>query len=145
MSARDDLRSHGRLDLMSAVSNSGQVKILSSLRRALTHSSMTRFVLLAVIFTVAMLTGCPKQTTTTVAGTEDEMVDQLSAQLEELRTRSDLTCKDFCSVKDKACGLSRQTCDIAAKSPDRNDFQKKCVTSQEDCAKFGESCSSCPK
>ncbi len=62
---------------------------------------MNRLALLAVIFAVAMLTGCPKQTTTTVAGSEDEMVDQLSAQLEELRT-----------------------CDIAAKSPDRNDFQK---------------------
>jgi hypothetical protein len=104
---------------------------------------MNRLAILAMSFAVACLTGCPKQAVTTVAGTEDEMVDQLSAQLEELRTRSDLTCKDFCSVRERACGLSKETCDIAAKSPDRNDFQKKCVTSQEDCAKFSESCSSC--
>lgn len=108
---------------------------------------MNRLVLFAcaLLLSIAGLTGCPKTTTTTVAGTDDEMIDQLSAQLEELRTRSDLTCKDFCQVKDKACGLSKQTCDIAGKAPDRADFQKKCVTSQEDCAKFGESCSGCPK
>ncbi|MBL8917599.1 MAG: hypothetical protein JNJ54_01965 [Myxococcaceae bacterium] len=99
----------------------------------------------ALALTFALLAGCPKQTTTTVAGSDDEMIDQLSAQLEELRTRGDLTCKDFCQVKEKACALSKQTCDIAAKAPDRNDFQKKCVTSQEDCAKFGESCAGCPK
>jgi len=101
--------------------------------------------LLALALILGALAGCPKATTTTVAGTDDEMIDQLSAQLEELRTRSDLTCNDFCSVKDKACGLSTKTCDIAAKSPDRADFQKKCVTSQEDCAKFNESCSGCAK
>lgn len=108
---------------------------------------MTRLALLglAVSFALATLPGCPKQTTTTVAGTDDEKVDQLSAQLEELRTRTDLSCTDFCSVKEKACGLSRQTCDIATKAPERNDFQQKCVTSQEDCARFGESCSSCKK
>ncbi|MBE2249491.1 MAG: hypothetical protein IAE78_08065 [Myxococcus sp.] len=106
---------------------------------------MNRLALFAFLVSIATLTGCPRQTTTTVAGTDDEMVDQLSAQLEELRTRTDLTCKDFCSVKAKACALSKQTCDIAAKAPDRNDFQQKCVTSQEDCAKFGESCASCAK
>lgn len=122
------------------------VKFLSSPYGPLTHCRMNRLVLLACgLLSIAALTGCPKTTTTTVAGTDDEMIDQLSAQLEELRTRSDITCKDFCQVKDKACGLSKQTCDIAGKSPDRADFQKKCVTSQEDCAKFGESCSSCPK
>lgn len=107
---------------------------------------MTRLpLLLALAVLVGALAGCPRNTTTTVAGTDDEMIDQLSAQLEELRTRTDLTCKDFCSVKDKACGLSTKTCDIAAKAPDRADFQKKCVTSQEDCAKFNESCSGCAK
>lgn len=123
------------------------MKFLSGEVNAFTHSAMIRLARLgcALLFALGVLSGCPKQTTTTIAGTDDEMMDQLSAQLEELRTRSDLTCKDFCSVKDKACGLSKQTCDIAGKAPDRADFQKKCVTSQEDCAKFGESCSSCPK
>lgn len=93
----------------------------------------------------ALLMGCPKQTTTTVAGTDDEMMDQLSAQLEELRTRTDIACADSCNLKSKVCGLSKQTCDIAGKAPERADFQKKCVTSQEDCAKFNESCSSCAK
>jgi hypothetical protein len=91
------------------------------------------------------LLACPKAAPTTVAGTDDEIVDQLSAQLEELRTKTDATCADFCSLKNKACGLSQQTCDIAAKAPDRADFQKKCVTSQEECAKFGESCAGCTK
>ncbi len=101
--------------------------------------------LFCLVAALTALSGCPKATTTTVAGTDDEMMDQLSAQLEELRTRTDLTCKDFCSLKDKACGLSTKTCDIAGKAPERADFQKKCVSSQEECAKFNESCSGCPK
>lgn len=91
------------------------------------------------------LAGCPKQTTTTVAGSDDEMMDQISAQLEELRTKTDLSCKDNCGLKDKSCGLSKTACEIAGRAPDRADFQKKCVTSQEDCAKFGEACSTCAK
>lgn len=104
---------------------------------------MTKFILSLLVG--ALLIGCPKQTTTTVAGSDDEMMDQLSAQLEELRTRTDLSCKDSCGLKDKVCGLSKQTCDIGSRAPDRADFQKKCVTSQEDCAKFNEACSSCAK
>ena len=100
---------------------------------------------LAACAALLLLAGCPRQAVTPVAGTDDEVMDQVAAQLEELRTRTDATCKDFCSLKDKACGLSTQACAIAGKAPERADFQKKCVTSQEDCAKFNESCSACPR
>jgi hypothetical protein len=123
------------------------VKFLWVPAPAFTHGVMTSFVrlTLASLAALVLLAGCPKQAVTTVAGSDDEVMDQIAAQLEELRTRTDATCKDFCSLKDKACGLSKQACDVAGKAPDRADFQKKCVTSQEDCAKFNESCSSCPK
>jgi hypothetical protein len=120
------------------------VKFLWGCIVAFTHGVMNRLVF-AALAALFVFTACPKQTVTTIAGSDDEVMDQIAAQLEELRTRTDVTCKDFCSLKDKACGLSKQACDIAGKLPDRNDFQKKCVTSQEDCAKFNESCSGCAK
>jgi hypothetical protein len=88
---------------------------------------------------------CPKAVTTTVMGSDDEMMDQYSAQLEELRTRTDLKCEETCSLKKKVCSISDNVCEIAGKSESRNDFQKRCVTSQEDCARFNENCSTCTK
>ncbi len=106
------------------------------------HRSLT----LGFVLSLAVsLVGCPKPTSTTVAGTDDEQMDQLSAQLEELRTRTDLQCNDWCSLKSKVCTLSQQSCDLAGKAPDRADFQKRCVLSQEECARFNESCSTCSK
>ncbi|MBL8957977.1 MAG: hypothetical protein JNK82_44800 [Myxococcaceae bacterium] len=72
-------------------------------------------------------------------------MDQYSAKLEELRARAsqDMKCDDWCSMKSDACGTSGKVCDIASKKAERNDFQTKCVTSQEDCARFTDSCSSC--
>jgi hypothetical protein len=89
--------------------------------------------------------GCPKNVTTTISGNDDEQMDQYSAQIEELKTRTDLSCSDFCSLKSKSCGLSKSVCDIAGRLEDRADFQKKCVTAQEECARFNESCSTCVK
>jgi predicted heme/steroid binding protein len=87
------------------------------------------------------LTACPKSTGgTNVAGTDDEQMDQFGAQLEELRTRQGLECKDYCSLKGKVCDISKSACDIAGK---HDDFQKRCVQSQEDCAHFNEGCGSC--
>lgn len=93
-----------------------------------------------------LLAGCPKNvSSTTVSGTDDERMDGYAAQLEELKTRTDLQCSDYCSLKSKACKLSTDVCELAGKASDRADFQKKCVTAQEECARFNESCSTCPK
>lgn len=93
------------------------------------------------------LTACPKNVPENVSGSEDEQMDNYGAQLEELRTRSaqDMKCDDWCGLKSKVCGISSKVCDIANKKADRNDFQAKCVASQEDCARFTDSCSSCKK
>lgn len=104
---------------------------------------MKRLFVLAAI-TLGLL-ACPKETPSNVSGTDDEQMDSFASQLEELRTRTDLKCDEWCSLKDKACGLSKKTCDIAGKHADREDFQKRCVVSQEDCAKFVEGCASCTK
>ena len=102
---------------------------------------MTRFTLaLAACFA---LTACPKNVTTTVAGSDDEQMDQYSSILEEYRTKTDLSCTDACSAKKKVCGISTRACDMSSKATDRADFQAKCVSAQEDCAKFNESCASC--
>lgn len=95
------------------------------------------------------LLGCPKQAPTVgTVSSDDELVDQYSAQLEELRTRDmsgDNRCKEACPGKDKACAISESVCGIAAKKPDIAYFQTKCVASQEDCARFTEACSACAK
>lgn len=100
---------------------------------------------LILVAVAALLCGCPKNVPTTLAGSDDEQMDTLAAQLEEIRTRTNLQCADSCSLKDKVCDLSKRVCELAGKAPDRADFQKKCVASQEDCAHFNESCASCPK
>lgn len=105
---------------------------------------MTR---LAPLFAAAaLLFACPKSTGSNVAGTADEQMDLYSSQLEELRTRAssgDLKCSDWCSLKDKVCSLRDTTCDLATSHSTRDDFQKRCTTSQEDCARFNDSCTGC--
>lgn len=101
--------------------------------------------LFCLVAALTALSGCPKATTTTVAGTDDEMMDQLSAQLEELRTRTSTECSETCSLKVKVCNLSETACEIAGRSADRAEYQKRCVTAQEECAKFNEACSACKK
>ncbi|MBL9036953.1 MAG: hypothetical protein JNG84_00430 [Archangium sp.] len=87
---------------------------------------------------------CPKAApTSTVAGSDDEQMDAYSAQLEEYRTKADLSCDDSCAAKKKVCGISAKVCELATKSSERQDFQSKCVSAQEDCAKFNESCTAC--
>lgn len=105
---------------------------------------MTRSLLLVASLSLGLL-ACPKNTTTNVAGTDDEKMDQYSAQLEELHTKTDLQCSEWCSLKSKACDVSKGVCDIAGKAADRADFQKKCIAAQEECARFNESCSTCSK
>jgi hypothetical protein len=102
---------------------------------------MTRFGSWVVL--CAMVFGCPKNLATTVAGTDDQQMDQYASVLEEYRTKSDLSCADWCSAKQKVCGISASVCELSSKATERHDFQSKCVSAQEDCAKFGESCASC--
>ena len=102
---------------------------------------MNRFALVAALALTCL--ACPKAAPENVAGTDDEQMDTFASQLEELRSRQDLKCDTWCSLKEKACGLSKKSCDIATRHTDRDDFQKRCVASQEDCAKFIEGCASC--
>lgn len=99
--------------------------------------------ILAAAFVSLALFACPKSTGTTVLGSDDEQMDRYAAQLEEIRTRGEVTCADACSLKAKVCDLSQAACAIAAKATDRDDFQKKCVTAHEDCASFSEKCAAC--
>lgn len=100
----------------------------------------TAFLLLAV---AALFIGCPKATPQNVAGSDDDQMDLLGSQLEELRTRQNVTCPEWCVLKDKVCGLSKQACDIANRKSDRSDFQQRCATSMEDCARFNDGCGTC--
>lgn len=104
---------------------------------------MNRFAL-PLLACIALL-GCPKNIDTTVAGSDDSQMDQYSSVLEEYRTKTDLSCSDSCAAKKKVCELSNRVCEMSAKASERKDFESKCVVSQEDCAKFGESCASCSK
>jgi hypothetical protein len=95
----------------------------------------------------ALLLACPKNTgaTSTLGGSDDEKMDAIAAQLEELRTRTETSCSETCSLKSKVCGLSETACDVAGRHADRADFQQRCVTAQEECARFNEACSACKK
>lgn len=101
--------------------------------------SMVAFALLL------LLAGCPKKVTTTVAGSDDQQMDQYTAQLEELKTRTALQCSDSCSTKTRACEVSKSVCEIAGRLADRADFQSTCTAAQEECARFNEACSACAK
>ena len=103
---------------------------------------MIRSVLL-LLPCLVLLQGCPKNVDTTVAGSDDSQMDQYSSVLEEYRTKTDLSCADSCAAKKKVCEVSNKVCELSQKATDRLDFQSRCVASQEDCAKFGESCASC--
>lgn len=105
---------------------------------------MNRFLLATTAALV--LFACPKESPQPqLGGSDDEKMDTISSKLEEYRTRTDMSCDDTCSTKNKVCDLSSTACDIAAKHSDRNDYQQRCVAAQEECAKFNESCSSCKK
>ncbi len=102
---------------------------------------------LLLTFLVSLaLTACPKDSPTTdVGGSDAEKIDSIAAKLEEYRTREATGCNELCDLKKSACGLSEQACSIAGRNSDRDDFQARCVASQEDCARFSESCSSCAR
>ncbi len=100
--------------------------------------------LLAALAALSM--GCPKAAPKTVTGSDDEQADQLTANLEELRTRpqaSEPKCDEWCSLSKKVADLSSSLCAIAGRNKERAELQQKCVTSQEDVAHFNDKCSSC--
>ncbi len=102
--------------------------------------------LLFIACTAAALLGCPKRTTTNVSGTDDERMDQYSAQLEELRTRvqaREVSCSEWRELAGKICDIRANVCEIANRHVDRADMQQKCIAAQEDCARFNDSASSC--
>lgn len=101
--------------------------------------------LLALTLSLALF-ACPKATPgPNLGGSDDEKMDTIAAQLEELRTRTNTECSETCSIKTKVCNLSETACEIAGRNADRNEYQKRCVAAQEECAKFNESCSTCKK
>lgn len=105
---------------------------------------MTRLLLSLALS--SLLLACPKAApTSTLQGSDDEKMDMLAAQLEELRTKTDLSCDETCSLKAKVCGLSTTACEVAGRHADRTDYQQRCVTAQEECARFNEGCSACKK
>lgn len=106
---------------------------------------MNRLALTALAASLFLL-ACPKNTSgPQLGGTDDEKMDQLSAQLEEYRTKTSSECSETCDLKTKVCSLSDTACEIAGRNADRAEYQKKCVTAQEECARFNESCSGCKK
>jgi hypothetical protein len=80
-----------------------------------------------------------------LGGSDDEKMDTIAAKLEEYKTKTSTECGETCSLKDKICGLSATACEIAGQHQDRAEYQKHCVTAQEECARFNESCSTCKK
>ncbi|MFZ5471145.1 MAG: hypothetical protein ACOZIN_17120 [Myxococcota bacterium] len=108
---------------------------------------MNRLLLTAAFAALAFL-GCPKNVPTTVAGSDDEQMDQHAAKLEELNARAkaqEPSCSDWCSMASQVCDLRTKVCDIAGRHADRADMQNRCVASQENCAQFNDSCTSCQR
>lgn len=99
---------------------------------------------LATLAASLLFLACPKNTGgPNLGGTDDQQMDQLSAQLEEYGTKTNTECSETCDLKSKVCRLSGTVCEIAARNAERAEYQKHCVTSQEECARFNESCSAC--
>lgn len=106
---------------------------------------MIRLLLLSFA-AAALLLACPKNDVgPNLGGSDAEKMDMLAAQLEEYGTKQAADCSETCSIKNKVCSLSETACEIAGRNADRNDFQKRCVTAQEECARFNEACSTCKK
>jgi len=92
------------------------------------------------------LLACPKANTgPNLGGSDDEKMDSIASKLEEYRTAINNDCGETCAIKTRVCSLSDTACEIAGRSSDRAEYQKRCVAAQEECARFNESCSTCKK
>lgn len=104
---------------------------------------MTR---LALLCAALLFCACPKNVAPHVSGTADERMDLFQSQLEEARSKAsggELQCADQCALKDTVCGLKDRVCDLAGSEAARDDFQKRCIAAQEDCARFNDACAGC--
>ncbi len=102
--------------------------------------------LLASLAASLFLMACPKAASgPKLGGSEDEQMDAIAAQLEEYRTKTQSDCRESCDIKQKICRLSDTACEIAGRNADRAEYQKRCVNTQEECARFNEACSACGK
>lgn len=100
--------------------------------------------LIALTLVAFALSACPKRADTTVAGSDEEQLDQYSSRLEELRTRAQAenpSCSDTCKMAREVCDIAQKVCDIATRLPDRG--QERCVSANEDCAQFNDRCAAC--
>ena len=102
--------------------------------------------LLASLAASLFLMACPKAAPgPQLGGSEDEQMDAIAAQHEEYRTKTQSDCRESCDIKQKICRLSDTACEIAGRYADRAEYQKRCVNTQEECARFNEACSACAK
>ena len=110
-----------------------------------TTALMNRLVFAALAASMILL-ACPKNAGgPNLGGSDDEKMDHLAAQLEEYGTKANADCTETCNLKTKICKISEDACEIAGRNTDRTEYQKRCVTAQEECARFNESCSTCKK
>lgn len=106
---------------------------------------MRRAALVALL--AVLSTACPKHVDT-VAGSDDEQLDQDSSQMEQVRAQaqaSEPACKDWCRLSKTVCGIARHGCDVAGRNPTRQDMQAKCASFQEDCTQYNDRCASCSR
>jgi hypothetical protein len=102
--------------------------------------------LLFVAVASLCLLACPKANPGPDLGdSDDAKMDSIAAKLEEYKTAANTDCAETCATKTKICSLSETACEIAGRSADRAEYQKRCVATQEECARFNESCSTCKK
>lgn len=103
---------------------------------------------LAPFVVVALMLGssCTRNLAPVNAGTDEDQAERIQSQLEEIRARVQAeppACPAWCDLQKKTCELSSQVCAISGRHPDRLDYQKRCIASQEDCARFNDNCSRC--
>jgi hypothetical protein len=92
------------------------------------------------------LLGCPKAAPGMGVGANDnETLDTWAAQLEELKTRPTEKCADWCGTKPRVCELAKSICELAGRHAGSDEFQKRCVAGNEDCARYNDGCTNCSK
>jgi hypothetical protein len=104
---------------------------------------MNKVVPLALLSSFTLFT-CAKRAPPSVAGSDEEMLDRYAARLEELRVKLQAEnpgCAEKCSMTREVCDLSMKICEIAERQPER--LQARCVSAREECASFGDACTSC--
>ncbi|MFL5344342.1 MAG: hypothetical protein ACJ8AT_06095 [Hyalangium sp.] len=98
-----------------------------------------------LVLLALVLAGCPKQVDR-VAGSEDSRIDDTTAQLEELRLKTEsesLSCLDRCAAARQTCELTEELCKLVESQPDRTDLPPRCVQAREQCAQANAGCTRC--